>query len=275
MLQTVYFRHIDFRMALRYVSRYSLELLELKTIRVASRRCICTTLISQKEHTKSVDHSITELSVQNENTFLQARRSKPQRQSAIAIKGIKKETAHSALMRACMEEQPNADGFRKAMDMYIKKNKPRQGHMEFIRTAMKFIEPYGLQDDMEVYNSLLNVFPRGIFENRTSFDAVWPKPHPQINLALDILTKMEWRGIIPDQTTHDIMYEVFGRASFPVQKIYRMAFWFEKFKDINPYELPDEVYNDKFTVYKEVLKRIAVSEDDIHVVEVSFYLIQV
>ena len=38
--------------------------------------------------------------------------------------------------------------------------------------------------------------------NRTFFDAVWPRPTPQMELALNILEKMELEGIRPDDTTY-------------------------------------------------------------------------
>lgn len=187
----------------------------------------------------------------------------------ITVEHTKKENPHSMLLRHCLEEQPTTEGFIKAVDIYISKNKRRHGHMEFIATAMKFIEPYNLEKDIEVYNKLIDVFPRDKFVNRTFFDAVWPKPHPQINLALDILTKMEWQGLTPTEETHDIVYSIFGRASFPLQKIYRMWFWFETFKDINPYQLPDEVYRDRLDIMKAGIDRILGNNDGTQIIEVG------
>ena len=190
----------------------------------------------------------------------------------ITVKHIKKETANSALLRHCLEKQPDKEGFINAVEIFINKNKIRRHHVDFITTAMKFIEPYGLEKDIEVYNKLIDVFPRNKFVNRTLFDAVWPKPHPQINLALDILTKMEWQGILPSEETHDLVYEVFGRASFPLQKIYRMWFWFEEFKDLNPYKLPDEVYKNKTDIIKAAIDRILGNNDGTHIIEVNYFL---
>lgn len=193
----------------------------------------------------------------------------------ITVHHSKKETEHSALLRQCMNEQPDAKGFMNAVDIYMDKNKKRTGHVQFIATAMKFIEPYGLEKDLDVYNKLIDVFPRDKFDNRTLFDAIWPKPHPQINLALDILTKMEWQGISPSEETHDLIYSIFGRASFPLQKIYGMWFWFETFKDINPYPLPDEVYDDRLNVIKAAIDRISGNNDGTNIIEVASSLFHI
>lgn len=187
----------------------------------------------------------------------------------VTVKHVKKETANSALLRQCLEKEPNKDGFVKAVDVYIGKNRTRRGHIDFISTAMKFIEPYKLDNDIEVYNKLLDVFPKDKFNNRTLFDAIWPKTHPQMFLALDILTKMEWKGVLPTEETHDILHQVFGSSSLPLQKVYRMWFWFEEFKDINPYKLPAEVYKDRVDIVKAAVDRILGNNDGTKVVEIS------
>lgn len=187
----------------------------------------------------------------------------------ITVQHSTRENASSALLRQCLTGRGDREGFFKAVDTYVGNNKRRHRHMEFITTAMKFIEPYGLEKDVEVYNKLLDVFPKDKFVNRTLFDAIWPKQHPQMNLALDILTKMEWQGVLPTEETHDIMYSVFGRASFPLHKIYRMWFWFETLKDINPYLLPDEVFRDRVDIIKAGVDRILGNNEGTHIIEIS------
>ena len=188
----------------------------------------------------------------------------------ISVNHMTKENATSALLRQCLSEQPDKQGFFKAVDVYVDRNKKRHGHMEFIVTALKFIEPYGLSKDLGVYNKLLDVFPKDKFVNRSLFDAIWPKQHPQMNLALDILTKMEWQGVIPDEETHDLLFTVFGRASFPLKKLYRMWFWFETLKDINPYSLPDEVYKDRLNVIRAGITRILGDNNGTKILEVFY-----
>jgi len=186
----------------------------------------------------------------------------------ISVNHVTTENASSALLRQCLTEQPNREGFFTAVNVYTERNRKRHRHMEFIVTAMKFIEPYGLDKDVEVYNKLLDVFPKDRFVNRTLFDAIWPKQHPQMNLALDILTKMEWQSVIPTEETHDILHAVFGRASFPLKKVYRMWFWFETFKDINPYVLPDEVFEDRVRIVKAGIDRILGDNEGTTILEV-------
>ncbi|XP_065680995.1 evolutionarily conserved signaling intermediate in Toll pathway, mitochondrial-like isoform X1 [Hydra vulgaris] len=187
----------------------------------------------------------------------------------ITVKHLNSASQNSAFLKHCLESQPNKDGFIKAVDQWINKNKVRHGHIDFIATAMKFIEPYGLGKEIEVYQKLFDVFPRDRFNNKTLLDAVWPKPHPQMHLALDILSKMEEHGVSPTLELHDLVFEIFGRASFPLKKIYNMYFWFYETKDINPYKLPEEVYKDRLNVIKAAIDRILGNNKGTQVVELS------
>jgi hypothetical protein len=48
---------------------------------------------------------------------------------------------------------------------------------------------------------------------------------------------MEEEGVIPEADTHATLLRVFGRASSPVFKCRRMAFWMRRFAFANPYAL--------------------------------------
>lgn len=39
----------------------------------------------------------------------------------------------------------------------------RRGHVEFIYSALKNMEAYGVHKDLEVYKALLDVFPKGVY----------------------------------------------------------------------------------------------------------------
>ena len=160
-------------------------------------------------------------------------------------------------------EAPTKDSFCKVVETFKTRDKTRRGHMKFISTAMDYLDSFGLEKDLDVYNQLLDVFPRGRFENKTLFDAIWAKQHPQVFLALDILTKMEENVIKPSQETHDICYEVFGRASQPVQKCRRIAYWFTKLEEMFPHPLPLELPADEIKLSELALERM--TKEGVHV----------
>ena len=186
----------------------------------------------------------------------------------IAVKHTKKETQYSAIMRYCLEKDPTPEGFLNGVEMFKSKSKTRHGHIDFITSAMKFIEPYKLEKNMEVYESLMDVFPRSRFKNLTLFDALWPKSHPQLFLALDILTKMEWQHLTPSEKMHEICLDIFGRGSLPCRKIYRMWFWFEELKNLNPYELPADTYKNRTDIIKAAVGRLYGTTDGVKVLQV-------
>lgn len=156
-------------------------------------------------------------------------------------------------------------GFVNVVHRFRMKDKQCRGHLSFLYASMKYIDKFDLAKDLDVYNELLEVLPKYKLINRTLFDALWPKPHPQTDCAIDLLTKMEDNYVRPDDLTYTILLEVFGRASLPVQKIQRIAYWFDKYKDINPYLLPEEDLKDRFKVCKSALERMTNDCENIRV----------
>ncbi len=164
-----------------------------------------------------------------------------------------------------LQNKRNKEGFIEVVHNFRRKDKRSRGHLGFIYTGIKYIHEFGLQKNLDAYNELLDVFPKDKFVNRTLLDALWPKPHPQIDCALELLTLMEDNYVRPDNLTYTILMEVFGRASIPVQKAQRMAFWFDKYKDINPYLMDEEDLKDRFTVCKKAMERITKDSENIRV----------
>lgn len=147
--------------------------------------------------------------------------------------------------------------FANALRDYVAKEKFRRGHVSFIAVALHRMDEFSLEKDLETYNMLLNVFPKKKFHNRNIFDALWPKPLPQVELALNLLQKMEDNGIRPEVTTYDILVEIFGRVSLPVTKCLRIAYWFDRYEDIDPYEIKVGLPTDPVELSKIALQRIA------------------
>lgn len=167
--------------------------------------------------------------------------------------------------RKAFRENRTKEGFINVIHDFILRDRLLRGHLSFIYTALEYIDAFGLEKDLNVYNELLEVLPKYKIVNRTLFDALWPKPYPQIDAGLDLLTKMEDNGVRPDDLTYTILLEVFGRASLPVQKAQRMAYWFDKYWNANPYLLSEEDLKDRFKLCEMALKRMMIDEESIKI----------
>lgn len=125
--------------------------------------------------------------------------------------------------------------FAVALKEFMSREKYRRGHMSFIRVAVHRMDEFSLEKDLLTYNRLLDIFPKGKFVPHRMLDAFWPRSFPQIDLALDLLSKMEDNGVRPDYNTHMLLIEIFGKTSFPVDKCQRIAYWFDKYENADPY----------------------------------------
>ncbi|VDP20374.1 unnamed protein product, partial [Onchocerca flexuosa] len=104
-------------------------------------------------------------------------------------------------------------------DNFCKKQVHARGHVEFINTALKYMKEYGLQKDLDIYKSLLNVFPKGpmipqnVFQQRILY-----YPQQQI-CCVKLLDEMEWFGVQPDKEIHDLVVNAFGEWNYATKKI--------------------------------------------------------
>ena len=150
----------------------------------------------------------------------------------------------------------NREQFNLVLNEFLSREKYRKGHMTFINMALERMEEFELQKDLVSYNKLLEIFPEGRFRPKRLLDAIWPRPLPQIELALELLTVMEDNYVWPDDTTHSILVKVFGKCSLPVEKCERMVYWYERYKDADPYWISGEVPTDPAELSRIALQRI-------------------
>ena len=147
------------------------------------------------------------------------------------------------------------DQFKMALQEFLVRDKHRRTHLKFINTALENVDEFGLQKNIQIYKDVLDLFPKGRFVNRTLFDALWPRRTPQMELALKILQKMEDEGIRPDDELQEILLQIFGRASYPLQKCRRMIYWFDRYENIDPYKLKS-IPGDPVELSKIALKQM-------------------
>ncbi|VBB27768.1 unnamed protein product [Acanthocheilonema viteae] len=125
--------------------------------------------------------------------------------------------------------------FLNVIDNFCKKQIHARGHVEFINSALKYMKEYGLQKDLDIYKSLLNVFPKGpmipknVFQRRFLY-----YPQQQI-CCTKLLDEMEWFGVQPDKEIHDLVVNAFGEWNYATKKVKRMMYWMPKLKHSNTY----------------------------------------
>jgi hypothetical protein len=151
---------------------------------------------------------------------------------------------------------PNEQGFRNAIETFKKRDVKRVKVMDFISTAVTYMDQFGVVKNVDSYNQLLDIFPRGRYHYKTVFDTLWTRYRPQIDCAVQVLTKLEENRIRPNVHTYDIVHEVFGNDSIPLNKLRRIVFWFDKFDEMYPDPLPKELPEDEQELFEMALNRI-------------------
>lgn len=90
-------------------------------------------------------------------------------------------------------EEKNKKTYLDMLKMY-KMEKYRSGHVEFINTAIKHLDEFGVSEDLETYKSLIQILPAGKFvpQNYLQSEFMHYPKHQQC--IVDLLQKMEDNG---------------------------------------------------------------------------------
>ena len=169
---------------------------------------------------------------------------------------FKKSTKTAKIFETIALNSPDEQGFEKAIGEFQKRDVKRLKLIDFVSTAMAYMEPFGVSKNLLIYNRLLDVFPKGVYHNRNVFDTLWTRYRPQIDCAIHLLTKLEENGIRPNVDTYDIIHTVFGEDSIPMNKVKRIVFWFDKFDEMYPHPLPQNLPTDKLSLFELAVKRM-------------------
>lgn len=86
--------------------------------------------------------------------------------------------------------------FLKIIETYNEQDKMKRGHLEFIYAALKYMEDFGVDGDLETYKALMNVFPKGKMIPKNLIQAEFYHFIRHQECALYILDKMDYSGII-------------------------------------------------------------------------------
>ncbi|XP_074555514.1 evolutionarily conserved signaling intermediate in Toll pathway, mitochondrial [Halichoeres trimaculatus] len=151
--------------------------------------------------------------------------------------------------------------FNKVINVFIKADIRRRGHVEFIYAALKKMPEFGVERDLVVYNKLLDVFPKEVFVPRNFIQRMFNHYPRQQECGVQVLEQMENYGLLPNVETKVLLVQIFGEKSHPVRKYQRLMYWFPKFKNLNPYPVPHQLPEDPVDLARFSLNRIANDKD--------------
>ncbi|XP_066250448.1 evolutionarily conserved signaling intermediate in Toll pathway, mitochondrial [Euwallacea similis] len=133
----------------------------------------------------------------------------------------------------------------------------RRGHVEFIYAALKHMQEFGVQGDLDVYRALIDVLPKGKFVPQNIIQAEFMHYPKQQQCILELLSQMEENHVLPDFDMEDQLVAIFGRRGFPLRKYWRMMYWMPKWRYASPFPLPDPLPNDAYELAKLAIERIS------------------
>ncbi|XP_028678637.2 evolutionarily conserved signaling intermediate in Toll pathway, mitochondrial [Erpetoichthys calabaricus] len=158
--------------------------------------------------------------------------------------------------RAALDSKNKAT-FSHVLDVFKNKDIRRRGHVEFIYAALKKMPEFGVEQDLAIYNKLLDVFPKEVFIPRNFIQRMFNHYPRQQECGVQILEQMENYGVLPNVETKVLLIQIFGKKSHPIRKYQRLMYWFPRFKHVNPYPVPRELPQDPVDLARFSLHRIA------------------
>ncbi|KAM4038915.1 evolutionarily conserved signaling intermediate in Toll pathway, mitochondrial isoform 1-T3 [Anomaloglossus baeobatrachus] len=162
---------------------------------------------------------------------------------------------------AFSKEQRDKASFVEVLDLFCGRDVRRRGHVEMIEAALRWMPKFGVEKDVEVYNKLLDVFPKEVFVPQNFVQILFLHYPRQQECAIRVLDQMEYYGVTPNKHTFFLLAQAFGKFSHPVKKYQRMLYWFPRFKHANPYPVPVHLEDDPVGLSKVCLQRIAADRD--------------
>ncbi|XP_054573385.1 evolutionarily conserved signaling intermediate in Toll pathway, mitochondrial isoform X1 [Eptesicus fuscus] len=151
---------------------------------------------------------------------------------------------HEELFRLAPDGARDKASFVQAVQNFGQHNVHKRGHVDFIYLALRKMRDFGVEKDLAVYNLLLDVFPKEVFQPRNVFQKIFIHYPRQQECGLAVLEQMENHGVMPNKETEFLLLQIFGRKSYPMLKFIRMKLWFSRFKNINPFPVPRDLPQD-------------------------------
>lgn len=115
-------------------------------------------------------------------------------QSFLSKESSSKELVVRPSMFNVAEEDRNKDTFLEAIKIYTTRTGPKRGQVEFIYSALKYMEEFGVHRDLQAYKNILDVLPKGTYIPTNLFQVEFMHYPKQQHCAIDLLEQMEDYG---------------------------------------------------------------------------------
>ncbi|KAK5643330.1 hypothetical protein RI129_007175 [Pyrocoelia pectoralis] len=152
------------------------------------------------------------------------------------------------------------DAYLDMIKIFENKGVQRQGHVEFIYSALRNMKEFSVEKDLEVYKALINVLPKGKYIPTNIFQSEFMHYPKQQQCAIDLLEQMEDNAVLPDEELEKILLNTFGKRGFPLRKLWRMAYWMPKFKNLSPWPLPYPLPSSTLELAKLAVTRMSTAD---------------
>lgn len=174
-------------------------------------------------------------------------------------KDKKNDSKPSALVLHFFENVQNKEkqDYLDILREYRSNNTLRRGHVEFIQVALKYMDEFGVNRDLEVYKAILDILPKGKFIPVNIWQTMFMHYPQQQYVAIDLLSKMEHNCVIPDVEMQQMLLNIFGVQGSPLKKFWRMMYWMPKFSNLNPWKCSRPLPKDPRLVAKLAINKLS------------------
>lgn len=170
----------------------------------------------------------------------------------IELLGIENNLHHFARIA-----EKNKDTYLETIRIY--KNSPgrKRERVAFVYAALKYMEEFGVEKDLEVYKALIDVFPKEKMVPTNLFQTMYVHYPREQYCVTALLEQVENNGVIPDSETELLLLSIFGRHGQPLEKFWKMMYWMPKFRNLNPWPVPKPIPNDVLELAKLAMVKIS------------------
>ena len=121
--------------------------------------------------------------------------------------------------------------FTGALEIFKNRDVRRRGAVEFIEAARKHMKEFGVEKDLEVYKSLIDILPKNVYVPENRIQAGFFHYPKQQECLLDVLVQMSEHKVTPDRETGDLILSITGLDSAPMRYVL-FLFWKYFFPEI-------------------------------------------
>ncbi|XP_043594572.1 evolutionarily conserved signaling intermediate in Toll pathway, mitochondrial [Bombus pyrosoma] len=147
--------------------------------------------------------------------------------------------------------------FLEIIRIYKRDDHARKAQLQFITTALKYMDEFDVNKDLETYKALFDIFPKGRYIPENKFQLMMYHYPKHQDTALLILNKMESNFVIPDYEMQKMIVDTFGKNGLVMKKCCSMFYWLPKFSQLNPWPLPVPIPTDAKVLAQFALAKIS------------------